>query len=169
MSTERTDRRDRRRVAARHAAWVAILAAVAVALVISLVGGSRQRTAADRIAAVAQTIRCPTCQGQSAAESDAPASRAVRVEIDRRLRSGQSADEIRAYFVDRYGPDILLSPPASGVSVLVWVLPGVALAAGATVVAIALRRRPRSAATEADRVIVAAALARADRREGEPA
>src|SRR3712207_7703759 len=40
-----------------------------------------------------------------------------------RLRDGQSPEEIRAYFVSRYGRGILLKPEAGGVAGLVWALP----------------------------------------------
>jgi cytochrome c-type biogenesis protein CcmH len=79
--------------------------------------------------AIAETIKCPTCRSQSVADSDAPASDAIRVEILRRLGEGQSADEIRAYFASRYGEQILLTPRSSGAVGLVWILPIVALVA----------------------------------------
>ena len=72
---------------------------------------------------VASEVRCPTCRQLSAAESDAPAAEAVRVAIAARVEQGDSDAEIRAFLVDSYGKDILLTPGRSGVAALVWALP----------------------------------------------
>jgi cytochrome c-type biogenesis protein CcmH/NrfF len=85
----------------------------------------------DRMWEIAETVKCPTCRSQSAADSDAPASQAIRAEILRRLESGESADEIRSYFASRYGEQILLTPRSSGAAGLVWILPVVGLVATA--------------------------------------
>jgi cytochrome c-type biogenesis protein CcmH len=83
------------------------------------------------VLAVAETIKCPTCRSQSAADSDAPASQAIRAEILRRIDAGDSDDEIRDYFASRYGEQILLTPRSSGAVGLVWILPVVGLVAAA--------------------------------------
>jgi cytochrome c-type biogenesis protein CcmH len=57
------------------------------------------------------------------AESDSEASKAIRTEIERRIAAGQSNGEIRAYFAQTLGDDILLRPPSSGWAGLVWVFP----------------------------------------------
>ena len=145
-------------VHARNLAWAAIVVAIATSLIISALGSPRLRTPEDRAAAIARTVRCPTCLGQSAAESDAPASLAIRGVIDRQLRAGNNANAIRAYLADRYGPDILLQPRASGATILIWLLPVGALLVGAALVAFAIRRRPHTTATEDDQMLVGEAL-----------
>jgi cytochrome c-type biogenesis protein CcmH len=88
-------------------------------------------TAEDRMWAVAETVKCPTCRSQSAADSDAPASQEIRAEILRRIDDGQNDDEIRDYFASRFGEQILLTPRSSGAAGLVWILPIVGLVATA--------------------------------------
>lgn len=56
------------------------------------------------------------------------------------LAAGRSPDEVKAYFVDKYGEWILLRPKAQGWNMLVYVLPLVALLIGAAVIARATRR-----------------------------
>jgi cytochrome c-type biogenesis protein CcmH len=54
-----------------------------------------------------------------------------------------------AYFVEKYGDWILLSPPKSGFTLLVWVVPFVGLGIGLVLVAVVVRRwsrRPQGAA-----------------------
>ena len=59
----------------------------------------------------------------------------------RRVRAGESDSEIRAYFVSRYGRDILLQPEGTGVAAIVWVLPVAALVCGIAGLALYFRRR----------------------------
>ncbi len=75
----------------------------------------------------------------------------------RRIAHGQSDAEIRQAYVDDYGESILLSPQSSGISLIVWVLPVVVLALGATGIVFALRRNrgePHLHATAADARLV---------------
>ncbi len=90
--------------------------------------------------ALEQSIKCPVCRGQSVAESDSEASKAIRTEITRRIDEGQSDDEIRAFFAQTLGDDILLRPPSSGVAGLVWVLPVVGLVVAGGGIALAFMR-----------------------------
>src|SRR5947208_8575161 len=101
--------------------WLVLALVLAVALAIGAQGRSGPRTEAQRVTHIASEIRCPTCRNQSAAESDAAAAEAVRDEIQRRVRAGESDGEIVSFLVSRYGSDILLKPESSGVASLVWV------------------------------------------------
>lgn len=125
-------------------AWLALAVAVVIALVVALTGGNGDKaTAAERSEAIARDVRCPTCRGQSVAESASPAAQAIRTEIRRRIGLGQSRRQIEAYLETRYGSDILLTPPRSGIGGLVWVLPVVAIVAAAGGLALALQRWTR--------------------------
>ena len=144
---------------ARTVSWLALAVVAAAALAIGARGGGAP-TDAERAHAIATSIRCPTCRSQSMADSDAPAAKAGREEILRRVKAGQSDAEIRAYFVGRYGESILLAPPRNGLSGLVWVLPVLAIAAAAVGLALAFRRwRPAHLrVSEDDRALVEQAL-----------
>lgn len=85
-------------------------------------------------ARVADQLRCTVCRNQSVLESSADLSREMQAEIRRRLASGDSPEEVRAYFVDRYGEWILLQPRAEGLNLLVYILPAVGLLLGALLV-----------------------------------
>jgi cytochrome c-type biogenesis protein CcmH len=118
-------------------------ALMAVVLGITLVIGTRSTGPTDpldRAHAIEQTIKCPTCRGQSVAESDAPASKAIRTDIATRIADGQSDDEIRDYFAAQFGDDIILRPKSSGIGGLVWVLPVAALVLAAGGLAFAFWR-----------------------------
>src|SRR6186997_3175590 len=63
-----------------------------------------------RTSAVAATLRCPVCQGESIQESPSALAQQMRAVVRDRLRAGHTPDQIRAYFVSRYGEWILLEP-----------------------------------------------------------
>lgn len=85
------------------------------------------RSEAARVQRIAREVRCPTCRGLSAAESQAEAATAVKVFIRDRLRQGASDTQVKAELADRFGTSILLRPPASGIAGLVWAVPVAAL------------------------------------------
>lgn len=137
-------------------------------LLVGALGSSGSLTAQDRVTSIAKTIKCPTCSGESVAESQAETSKTIRRDIAERVQNGQTDAEIRAYYQQTYGEEILLTPPNSGVAGLVWVIPVVALVvalAGLVVVFRRWRVRPTARVTDADRALVAEALAA---EHGEP-
>lgn len=89
---------------------------------------------------VAAELRCPVCQGLSLADSPTELSMEMKAVIREQLAEGRSPEEVKAYFVSRYGEWILLEPPASGFNLLVYVLPLVALLLGLVVVVLLVRR-----------------------------
>jgi cytochrome c-type biogenesis protein CcmH len=127
------------------APWAVLVVVVAVALVIGTRSDGEPATVAARVESIASELRCPTCRGQSAAESDAAAARAVRAEVRRRVEAGQTRAEIVSYFVSRYGKDIVLRPESRGIAALVWVLPVAALVVALAWLVVAFRRwRPEA-------------------------
>jgi cytochrome c-type biogenesis protein CcmH len=124
----------------RWAPWLALVVVVVVALAVGASGSEGGTSAAARSSRLAKEVRCPTCRGLSAAESDAKAAQAVRAEIRSRVDEGQSDAEIRAFLASRYGDDILLRPQGSGAAGLVWALPVVVLVCGAAGLFVAFRR-----------------------------
>jgi cytochrome c-type biogenesis protein CcmH len=145
---------------------VLVLAGVLIgAVAIGAVRESRPPSVSQRVVHIAKEVRCPTCEGLSANESDAPASQAIRQQIRGKIEAGYTDGQIRAYLVDRYGKDILLRPSGTGVSALVWALPvaGLVVAlAGLFFVFRRWRRRSSVAVTDADRELVAAAVLTGD-------
>jgi len=102
------------------------LALLGVLLVVALAVAARPQvdtSEAARVDRIAREVKCPTCRGLSAAESDAEAATAVKVFIRDRLRQGAGDAEIKGELADRFGVSILLRPPASGLSGLVWAIP----------------------------------------------
>lgn len=110
-------------LARRRWPWIVLVALLVAGLFVAAVGETGPSTSAERARSIAETIKCPTCQGQSVADSNATAARSIRTEIARRIEEGQTDDEIRSYIASLYGDEALLTPPSSGVAGLVWFLP----------------------------------------------
>jgi cytochrome c-type biogenesis protein CcmH len=95
-------------------------------------------------------LRCPMCQNETLADSNAPIARDLRNQIFRLMQQGKSDDQIKQYLVDRYSNYVLYNPPLNGGTLLLWFGPLLILLAGAGVVVMALRRRQRSGRGTAD-------------------
>lgn len=93
-----------------------------------------------RTSEVASGLRCPVCQGVSVDDSPTELARQMRAVVRDQLAAGRSPDEVRAYFVGKYGEWILLEPRASGFNLIVYVLPWLALLAGLGVIVFVVRR-----------------------------
>ncbi|MDA8313506.1 MAG: cytochrome c-type biogenesis protein CcmH [Actinomycetota bacterium] len=138
-----------RRIAGRgvagRASFVLALATLGVALVLgSGAASSAVPTAAQRAAALETQIRCPSCEDVSVAQSSAASAIAVRHEVARLSAAGLSDREIEQRLVSQYGPSILLAPPDSGLSSLVWLVPLVAGCLAVGTLAAFFWRRSRS-------------------------
>lgn len=80
-----------------------------------------------RVQQISDELRCPTCQALSVKDSDASFSRQIREKVRRMLEEGQSEEDIKAYFVARYGEWILRAPEKHGIGLVLWILPGAAI------------------------------------------
>lgn len=98
---------------------------------------------------VASQLRCVVCQSLSVADSPSETANQMRAIVRERLAAGDSREQVLVYFVEKYGDWILLSPPKSGFTLLVWVVPFVGLGIGLVLVAIVVRRWSRTPQTAA--------------------
>ncbi len=114
----------------------------------------------EQARAIASGLRCPVCQNLSVADSTSELAQEMRALIRDQLRAGKRPEEIRAYFVSKYGEWILLSPTPRGVGLLVWVLPGLGALAGLGGAAWALTRWSRCSAPPPNVPVHEATLAR---------
>lgn len=78
-------------------------------------------------------LRCLVCQNQSIDDSDAPLARDLRLLVRERLTAGDSDREVRDFLVARYGEFVLLRPPFSPATLLLWLMPLLVLAGAAAI------------------------------------
>jgi cytochrome c-type biogenesis protein CcmH len=125
--------------------WLLLAAAAAVIVVAALLAGGSDDgvpTADDRVHQIAAGLRCPVCQNLSVADSPSRLAGEMRAEIAAKLDAGQTPEQIRAFFVDRYGEWVLLAPTKRGLNLLPWAVPIVGVMAGAALWFALVRRRP---------------------------
>ncbi len=100
---------------------------------------------------IASELRCVVCQNLSVADSPSEMAAQMRAIVRERLAAGDSPEQVREYFVQRYGEWILLAPRRRGFNLLVWGFPIAAVALGLTAVGVWLSRSTRrSTAAPAD-------------------
>lgn len=107
---------------------------------------------ADEVDVIAREIWCPLCSNVRLDTCELKACEQMREVIAIKLADGGDLESIRAYFVAQYGPQVLGAPPLEGFNWLAWILPVVAVLAGAILlvgVALSIRDRGRKAAAAA--------------------
>ena len=97
---------------------------------------------------LSRELRCMVCQNQSIDDSEAPLARDLRLLVRERIAAGDSDAQVIDFLVARYGEFVLLKPRLTPHTLLLWLLPPLALAGGGLALWAHSRRRSKSAATE---------------------
>jgi cytochrome c-type biogenesis protein CcmH len=92
---------------------------------------------------LSRELRCMVCQNQSIDDSDAPLARDLRLLVRERIASGDSDRQVIDFLVARYGEFVLLKPRFSPHTLLLWLLPPLALAGGGLALWLYSRRRSK--------------------------
>lgn len=95
---------------------------------------------------LSRELRCMVCQNQSIDDSEAPLARDLRLLVRERIAAGDSDAQVIDFLVARYGEFVLLKPRLEPRTLLLWLLPPLALAGGGLILWVQSRRRSRSAA-----------------------
>ncbi|WP_298190544.1 cytochrome c-type biogenesis protein [uncultured Pseudomonas sp.] len=105
----------------------------------------------QRYRTLVQELRCPKCQNQNIADSDAPIAMDLRAQVHRQLGEGKTDEQIIDYLVSRYGDFVLYKPPVTARTLLLWYGPAGLLVGGFVLLGvILLRRRRQSAEVKSD-------------------
>lgn len=83
-----------------------------------------------RAEAIGSQLRCLVCQNESIEESNAKLAGQLRGIIRTQVKQGVPDKQILNYMVQRYGIFVLLKPPFSPLTWLLYAMPVLALAAG---------------------------------------
>ncbi|WP_273819364.1 MULTISPECIES: cytochrome c-type biogenesis protein [Pseudomonas] len=95
----------------------------------------------ERFRDLTKELRCPKCQNQDIADSNAPIAADLRREIFRMLGEGKDNQQIIDFMVDRYGDFVRYKPALTGKTALLWFGPAGLLLGGLVVIAVIVRRR----------------------------
>ncbi len=93
-------------------------------------------------------LRCPKCQNENLAESNAPIAQDLRGQVRRLLEEGKSNDQVVAFLVERYGDYIRYRPPVQKNTLVLWFLPALLLVVALVTLALVVHRRRRPAVNQ---------------------
>jgi cytochrome c-type biogenesis protein CcmH len=138
---------NRRHFTARAAAWL-LLSLFALTAFAACVAED-DLTPDQRAYTLDRELMCPVCDGQTIDQSLAQIAQDMKVIVREKIADGDSNEQIRTYFMARYGEVVLAAPDASGFNLLVWLLPAVIAGGGGLAVVWVLKNMLRSSAREA--------------------
>ena len=95
----------------------------------------------QRFKNLTQQLRCPVCQNETLADSNAELARQMRDQIREQMKAGKTDDEIKAYLTQRYGDFPLYKPPVKPMTYFLWFGPFLLLIVGSAVLFLFLKRR----------------------------
>ena len=141
---DRAGRRKRTQTSEGPRVWLCL--ALSLLLPVSILAEEARPLAEDpameqRLARLAQDLRCLVCQNESLAGSRADLAEDLRREIRALMRAGKSDEDVVAFLTARYGDFILYRPPLRAETWLLWFGPLLILMAGGTGLFVYLRRR----------------------------
>lgn len=104
-----------------------------------------------RVQALGKELRCAVCQGLSITDSPSSMARAQLEKVRELVSAGKSDEEVRQYFLNRYGEWVLLEPKVEGANLIVWLGPLVLIGVGGILILRQVtgeKRAPKSAVPE---------------------
>ena len=102
----------------------------------------------ERFRELTKELRCPKCQNQDIADSNAPIATDLRREIFRMLGEGKDNQQILDFMVVRYGDFVLYKPALTSKTAVLWFGPLALLVGGLVVIGVIVGRRRRTGQTE---------------------
>ena len=102
----------------------------------------------ERFRELTKELRCPKCQNQDIADSNAPIATDLRREIFRMLGEGKDNQQILDFMVARYGDFVLYKPALTSKTAVLWFGPLALLVGGMVVIGVIVGRRRRTEQTE---------------------
>jgi len=119
-----------------------MIPALAFAQMVTRDGVTLTQDQETRAEAIGDQLRCLVCQNESIEGSSATLAHQLRVIIRQQVVQGVSSKDIMAYMVQRYGIFVLLKPPFSPLTLLLYASPFIALVLGVLAAWVARRSRP---------------------------
>jgi cytochrome c-type biogenesis protein CcmH len=106
-----------------------------------------------RARGLSKELRCMVCQNQSIDDSDAPLARDLRLLVRERISAGDTDSQVIDFLVARYGEFVLLKPRFNPHTVLLWLLPPLALMGGGIALWVYSNRRQRAGVSDQESVL----------------
>lgn len=104
----------------------------------------------ERAREISKGLRCLVCRNESIDESNASFAKDMRLIVRERLVEGDKDSEVVDFIVERYGEYVLLNPPATGSTLLLWLAGPFMLLISAGAGFVYVRRRAAAPAPQDD-------------------
>ena len=127
-----------------------LVCAALLALTASATLADAVPTLDERVSRITTELRCPVCQNQTVADSQAELAVQLRQQVRQQLSQGASDADVRDFMVQRYGDFVLYRPPVNRQTWLLWGGPAALLLAGLLVLGDHIRRRRREVSLSPD-------------------
>ncbi|NVK37319.1 MAG: cytochrome c-type biogenesis protein CcmH [Gammaproteobacteria bacterium] len=101
----------------------------------------QNQTRAQLFQQLAEELRCPKCQNQNLADSNAMIAGDLRRELYQQVKSGQEAQDIIDFMVNRYGEFVLYRPQMNAMTYVLWFGPVVLLLVAVMCLILVIRKR----------------------------
>ncbi|RUO30268.1 cytochrome c-type biogenesis protein [Aliidiomarina soli] len=89
-------------------------------------------------------LRCPKCQNQTIADSDAPLAQDLRERVYQMTMEGQSRGEIIEFMRVRYGDFVHYKPPLNASTLVLWLGPATVLIIGVLTIVVMAKRQKKA-------------------------
>lgn len=73
--------------------------------------------------ALIQELRCPQCQNNNIADSNATIATDMRAKVLELLKEGRTKQDITNYMIERYGNFVTYDPPVTAGTIILWIAP----------------------------------------------
>lgn len=103
----------------------------------------------ERFYQLLNELRCPKCQNQNIADSDAPIAEDMREEVYRMVKDGADEQTVVDSMIDRFGEFVHYKPVFDARTAVLWLLPIIVILTGLGVIAVVVRRSGRTGADDA--------------------
>ena len=132
-------------------------ALVTIPLLVAAPASAQSPNIDDEVNRIAKTLYCPVCPNTPLDICNTQACVDWRNDIKRMLQEGKNEQQIRDYFVARFGSQVLGAPPAEGFNWLAYILPAMGIVLGAVIAWLSVRtwlvrRAPGTAPVDAPEI-----------------
>lgn len=108
-----------------------------------IIGPDQDREFEKRAQSLERNLICPICPGETLDQSFVQISQDMKRILREKLLEGQDEQQIKDFFVARYGVSVLAAPPRSGFNLVTWLVPPAGVAVGVVVLILVMRQMRR--------------------------
>lgn len=107
-------------------------------------------TTREEFVSLTKELRCPKCQNQDIADSNAPIAADMRKEVHRLLQEGKDRESIIDHMIERFGDFVTYKPRLSAETFMLWYGPWLFVIVGLLIIATMIRMKKPTSKNQTD-------------------